>query len=537
MKAPSQFFAAGAGAVFLTLLQLTPADAACTENLAADGYLNIRSGPATSDPTLGTIPADTCGVVVRRCEDGWCRVRYDGVRGWASAFYLNRDSDASRPGRGDERDEETLVERWLDVAGDIFAELASDPDWQRIGTLEVDSRREEHVIQLDRRDGRFDALRMRARGADIDFERIDIVYGNGRRQRLDWSRTLYENNESGVIPLAGRYGRFIDRLVLITSKARGRRGPNAEIDVWGRQTADGDRVARDDRGRGNRDSGWDERERRDWNRGARGDRQDRDSRGRPNFAELGPRWQLVGVKSAERDRDRDVIEFDRGDGRFTNLRVRVRRAPVRMHNLSVVYENSERDRIDVPRRLDPNEESRLVTLNGARGRFIDRAVLVHESIGRNGPRAEVELWGETAAGPPRRGPDPDPDRGFSRLEGDWQLLGTRLAERGWDNDVISFDPIARSYSAIGLIARDAPIAIHRLNVRYRNGGAESVEAPQRLRPGEPSEALDLRGRHGRKLERLLITHESMGGENRLGRVEIWGRLDDRPDRRAGNRVR
>lgn len=51
--------------------------------------LNLRAGPNTSYPIIAVIPA-TQEVTVDGCLEAatWCRVKYDGVDGWASGDYL-----------------------------------------------------------------------------------------------------------------------------------------------------------------------------------------------------------------------------------------------------------------------------------------------------------------------------------------------------------------------------------------------------------------------------------------------------------------
>ena len=55
---------------------------------AATTDLNMRSGPGTQYRVVDTIPG---GEIVRvgNCSGSWCRVDFDGLRGWASANYLS----------------------------------------------------------------------------------------------------------------------------------------------------------------------------------------------------------------------------------------------------------------------------------------------------------------------------------------------------------------------------------------------------------------------------------------------------------------
>ena len=52
--------------------------------------LNIRSGPDHKTAIVGTIPANGRGIRRMGCVKGgkWCRVEYQGVKGWASGHFL-----------------------------------------------------------------------------------------------------------------------------------------------------------------------------------------------------------------------------------------------------------------------------------------------------------------------------------------------------------------------------------------------------------------------------------------------------------------
>ncbi|MEL4073442.1 SH3 domain-containing protein [Ochrobactrum sp. GPK 3] len=68
------------------LLLATNAEAATG---LATATINLRAGPGTSYPSMGSIPN---GVVlnVAGCTNGygWCRVNYQGIDGWASSRYI-----------------------------------------------------------------------------------------------------------------------------------------------------------------------------------------------------------------------------------------------------------------------------------------------------------------------------------------------------------------------------------------------------------------------------------------------------------------
>lgn len=76
----TKLLALAAGAALLAGTGM--ASAATVEN-----DLNLRAGPGTNYPVIGTMPAGA-HVNVRNCNGSWCRVSFRGETGWASASYL-----------------------------------------------------------------------------------------------------------------------------------------------------------------------------------------------------------------------------------------------------------------------------------------------------------------------------------------------------------------------------------------------------------------------------------------------------------------
>jgi hypothetical protein len=308
--------------------------AGCTANLTADRELNVRSGPSTNFQPVGKIPGQACRIRIGDCNDGWCEVDYRGISGYASNHYLQRTREGGNRERAES--DEDLLNKWLHIAQNVFAQLQDDPDWENLGSVEVGRDRDRSVIQLDRTDGRFDALRMRVRGSDVNFRRVVVVYGNGKRHNLDFDRVVDAGEETGEIALRGQQGRFINRIILVHEKAQ-RRGRPAEVQVWAHKTAEG-RTARP---------------------------------GRPDRPNFGRDWKRVASKEVDRRRDRDVIQLDRKDGRFDEFRLRVLDNDVRIRRMRVEYGNGAAHDLDVDRRINEGDATEPITIRRRNGRYID----------------------------------------------------------------------------------------------------------------------------------------------------------------------
>jgi uncharacterized protein YraI len=59
--------------------------------------LNMRSGPATTEPIVAIIPSDTTVTVTGASEAGFLPISWDGVNGWVSADYVTMDATTPPP--------------------------------------------------------------------------------------------------------------------------------------------------------------------------------------------------------------------------------------------------------------------------------------------------------------------------------------------------------------------------------------------------------------------------------------------------------
>lgn len=75
-------------AAILAGVVILPA-AASAANGFTTGNVNVRAGPGTGYDRIGMLLAGT-PVDIRSCQDNWCNIRGDRLRGWVSANFLSR---------------------------------------------------------------------------------------------------------------------------------------------------------------------------------------------------------------------------------------------------------------------------------------------------------------------------------------------------------------------------------------------------------------------------------------------------------------
>lgn len=142
-----------------------------------------------------------------------------------------RYSGGGGGGGGDVRPEDVIG----GVAAAILQNILRGADnqyqrgWELIAVNDVERRNDRDVVELSRRDGRFDALILRARGGAVRIRSMIVRYGNGAEEELDVDRRLRAGEMSNVLELRGARGRYIDRITFVYRS----RGRGADLEVWG----------------------------------------------------------------------------------------------------------------------------------------------------------------------------------------------------------------------------------------------------------------------------------------------------------------
>ncbi len=115
---------------------------------------------------------------------------------------------------------------------------------------------------------------------------------------------------------------------------------------------------------------------------------------------------------------------------------------------------------------------------------------------------------------------PDRDRGD---RGEWELLGSsRVGGFRMDRDTIDVGRKEGRYATVGVHAREGGVFVDEVVVVFGNNDVERVKLRQRLREGERSRPIDLKGRN-RFIKRVEITARAIGRRGRhRAIIEIYG---------------
>lgn len=226
-----------------------------------------------------------------------------------------------------------------------------------------------------------------------------------------------------------------------------------------------------------------------------------------------PGWVLFGVQDVTFRGERDVIRVGEQFGRFERLALRVSDNDIFLRELTVVYGNGERDRKVIETAIPAGSQTRPIDLRG--DRFIREIELVYRAApNRRGP-AVVEIYGDIAnawIG----------DRNRPGRNGGWLMLGAeRVSMFSKERDAIRVDPRVGRIKAIRFAARRSDVTFYSARIVYENGEAENLPFARKLKDGEFTTPIDLKGR-GRRVDRIELKYRSKLGLKGEGIVEVWG---------------
>src|SRR5262245_1288994 len=90
-----------------------------------------------------------------------------------------------------------------------------DRGWVELGCRQVSfSGRDRDTIRVGRSEGRFRAIRLAARGNDIEVVRLAVVYANGNPDELDVQRAIRRGDRTEALDLKGSE-RAIQRIDMV----------------------------------------------------------------------------------------------------------------------------------------------------------------------------------------------------------------------------------------------------------------------------------------------------------------------------------
>jgi hypothetical protein len=105
-----------------------------------------------------------------------------------------------------------------------------------------------------------------------------------------------------------------------------------------------------------------------------------------------PQWEKLGERKVNFAVDRDEILVTAAEGRFSALKIKVKKGRINLHKMVVHFGDGTEQEVETRDEIPAGGESRVINLDGNR-RVIRKVVFVYDSKNFANKRAEVELWG------------------------------------------------------------------------------------------------------------------------------------------------
>ena len=103
-------------------------------------------------------------------------------------------------------------------------------------------------------------------------------------------------------------------------------------------------------------------------------------------------WERLGARDVDFGGDRDSIQVGKHEGRYKQLQIRVKNAPIEISDMVVIFGNDEKFSPDLRERFAEGTGSKTIDLPGDR-RVIKRIDFRYRSINRREGKGTVEVYG------------------------------------------------------------------------------------------------------------------------------------------------
>ena len=114
--------------------------------------------------------------------------------------------------------------------------------------------------------------------------------------------------------------------------------------------------------------------------------------GAASYPNADGRWELLGRQQVNFNRDHDRIDVGRVEGRFKQLQIRVKDAPIEISRMVVTFGNNQKFTPQVRHRFAEGTGTRVIDLPGER-RNIKQIDFDYRSMSRREGTGTLEVYG------------------------------------------------------------------------------------------------------------------------------------------------
>ena len=222
-------------------------------------------------------------------------------------------------------------------------------------------------------------------------------------------------------------------------------------------------------------------------------------------------WSEIDTKRFDTSSSRVVFASRRGDGRFSQIRLKAVSEAVRVRDVQIRFRNGESQTVPIDSRLEGGDETRVIDLTGEQ-RFLD-TVTVNLDPRRRPGQIELQLIGLR-----RPGGNEAPSGGDVYERRGWVLLGEKTVGFDVNRDVINVGQPEewfrdRRFRRLHLIAQRNDVYMQSVRITYLNGYVEDLAIGRLIAAGTDT-AIELGGERSyiRQIEMVYRSRPNYRGQ-------------------------
>ena len=231
-------------------------------------------------------------------------------------------------------------------------------------------------------------------------------------------------------------------------------------------------------------------------------------------------WSEIDTKRFDTSSTRVVFASRRGDGRFSQIRLKAVSEAVRVRDVQIRFRNGESQTVPIDSRLEGGDETRVIDLTGEQ-RFLDTVTVNLEPRRRPG-QIELQLIGLR-----RPGGNEAPSGGDVYVGRGWVLLGEQTVGFNVSRDVINVGQPEewfrdRRFRRLHLIAQRNDVYMQSVRITYLNGYVEDFKIARLVAAGTDT-AIELGGERSyiRQIEMVYRARPNYRGQ---ATMKVYGEL-------------
>jgi len=106
-------------------------------------------------------------------------------------------------------------------------------------------------------------------------------------------------------------------------------------------------------------------------------------------------WEPLGTRVVDYTLDHDVVSLKNSKEAFTALKVTVKNGSLNMHKVTVHFANGDKQDIDFPEVLTPENDGKVIDLKG-NDRVIEKVTFWYDTRANSKDKSTIEVFGKKA---------------------------------------------------------------------------------------------------------------------------------------------